>query len=106
MMEMQKIVASQAREDEAFAATATGSLAEIVEAGARILIGEPWRVSRIVPGADAMTIDDLVAQVARRCSAGAPADIDRAIALAQLHAALRSSRFHSAWAHWRGQSER
>jgi hypothetical protein len=106
MMNAQKSILSEPREDEIFAAAAARSIATLVEAGARILAEEPWRVSRILPGADGMTIEELVGQVARRCRAGAPADLNRAIALAQLRVALQSAQFPSVWARWRRQSER
>ena len=89
-----------------FAAASARALAAVVEAGAKILIEEPWRVSRILPAADQMTIEDLVGQIAGSSRAGPPADLNRAIALAQLHVALKSARFHLAWTRWRDRSER
>jgi hypothetical protein len=106
MMSAQIQTATEVSEDETFAAAAASSLAAVVEAGVKILIEQPWRVARIVPGADRMTIDGLVGHIARRGRADAAAEFDRSIALAQLHAALKSRRFHLAWARWRRQSER
>jgi hypothetical protein len=73
------------------------ALAAIVDAGASILLAEPWRVARIIRGADKMTIHELAAQLARR-GGGPPADLNRAIALAQLALALKSPTFCATWA--------
>jgi hypothetical protein len=84
---------------------AAGAIGAVIEAGARNLIAEPWRVARIIRGADAMTFDELIAEVARRRGAAAVADLNRAIALAQLGRALESRCFRAAWAQWRGGAE-
>ncbi|WP_158815343.1 hypothetical protein [Methylocapsa sp. S129] len=83
------------------AALASDAVASIIEAGGRVLIAQPWRVARIVRGADAMTIDALASHMARRRRAGPPADLNLAIALAQLALAIASPRFRAAWAEWR-----
>jgi hypothetical protein len=80
---------------------ASRAIAAIVEEGAGILAAQPWRVGRIIGGAEAMTIDELAARIVSRGVAGAPADFNRALALAQLGLALKSPRFRAAWADWR-----
>jgi hypothetical protein len=79
---------------------AANALAAIIDAGAQALMTEPWRVGRIIGGAQNLTIDELGAQAARRRRA-APADLNRAIALAQLSLALKSPLFGAAWTNWR-----
>ena len=91
------------------AALATGAaraVAAVVEAGAAILIAEPWRIARIVRDADDMTEDELGAEIARRRSAGPPADMNRAIAFAQLALAMKAPKFGAAWAAWRSGRDR
>ncbi|MGA2794563.1 MAG: hypothetical protein ABSE69_13725, partial [Roseiarcus sp.] len=61
---------------------------------------EPWRVARIVRGAEAMTIVQLRAHVARRRRGAPPADLNLAIALAQLSLALEAPTFEAAWIAW------
>jgi hypothetical protein len=85
-------------------ALAADKIAAIIEAGVRTLVAEPWRVARIVRAADEMTIDELAAQMARRRRAAPPADLNRAIALAQLSRALNSPQFRAAWAKFRAPS--
>ena len=80
------------------AEAALPALAAIVEAGAAILAAEPWRAARIIRGADAMTVHELAAQLARRRRAPPPADLNRAIGMAQLALALKSPRFCAIWA--------
>jgi hypothetical protein len=79
---------------------AANALAAIIDAGAQALIAEPWRVGRIIGGAQNLDIDELAARTARRRRA-APADLNRAIALAQLSRALKSPLFRDAWTNWR-----
>ena len=79
---------------------AANALAAIIDAGAQALIAEPWRASRIIRDAEYLTIDELDARMARRRRA-APADINQAIALAQLSRALKSPLFRRRWTSWR-----
>ena len=79
---------------------AAGALAAVIEAGAKILVAEPWRAGRIMPGAADMTFDELLSAFARRRAAPL-VDINRAIAFAQLARALESFRFRTAWDAWR-----
>jgi hypothetical protein len=79
---------------------AANALAAIIDAGVQALIAEPWRVGRIIGGAQNLDIDALAARTARRRRA-TPADLNQAIALAQLSRALKSPLFRSAWANWR-----
>jgi hypothetical protein len=83
---------------------AANALAAIVDAGARALIAEPWRASRIIRGAQHLSIEELAAQAARRRRA-APAVLNQAIALAQLSRALQSPLFRDAWTKWRKGAE-
>ena len=83
-----------------FAASASAALAAAIEAGARLFIAEPWRVGRLIRGADTMTVGELRAHVERRGRAGAPADLNQAIALAQLRLALEAPTFEAAWSGW------
>jgi hypothetical protein len=102
MMEMRDIEA-------AFPARAADALSAVVEAGASILIQEPWRVGRIIRDAEAMTFEALCESLARRRAMAPPADFNRAIALAQLALAMKSPVFHACWVAWRrgrqGESE-
>jgi hypothetical protein len=84
----------------ALAPIAANALAAIIDAGAQALIAEPWRAGRIIGGAQHLDIDALAARTARRRRA-APADLNQAIALAQLSRALLSPLFRSAWTNWR-----
>jgi hypothetical protein len=79
-------------------AAAAGAIEAIVEAGARRLIAEPWRVARIIRGAYAMTFRELAAESARRRALPPPADFNRALALAQLARALEAPSFAEAFA--------
>ena len=79
---------------------AANALAAIIDAGVQALIAEPWRVGRIIGGAQNLDIDALAARTARRRRA-TPADLNQAIALAQLKRALKSPLFGAAWADWR-----
>jgi hypothetical protein len=79
---------------------AADALTAIVRAGARVLEREPWRVMRIVRGADSMSMAQLGAELARRRRAGPPSDLNVAIALAQLHTALQTPEFALAWSQW------
>ena len=87
--------------DQNLAAPAFSALVAIIEAGGEILIAQPWRVARIIRKADVMTIDEVASHVARRRRAGPLADLNTAIALAQLSHALKSPRFRAAWVDWR-----
>ena len=87
-------------------APASNAVAAVIEAGARLFIAQPWRVARIVRGADAMTARELCAHVARRRRVGPPADLNLAIALAQLSLALQAPAFDAAWADWRPRKGR
>jgi hypothetical protein len=87
--------------ERTYATRAAGSVAAVVEAGALILIAEPWRIARIVRAADDMTAEELAGEIARRRRLAPPADINRAIAFAQLALALKSPRFCMIWAAWR-----
>jgi hypothetical protein len=86
-----------------FTAPASSAVAAVIEAGARLFIAQPWRVARVVRGADAMTAPELCAHMARRRRAAPPADFNLAIALAQLSLALQAPAFAAAWADWRSQ---
>jgi hypothetical protein len=77
------------------------AVAAIVEAGARSLTAQPWRVRRVIGGADTLSFDELAARVAQRGCAARPSDPNPAIALAQLNRALHSPSFRAAWADWR-----
>jgi hypothetical protein len=84
--------------DPAVAALAADAIAAIIDAGARTLIAQPWQVARIVRRAGEMTIEELTAHIARRRRATPPADLNLAIAIAQLSCALNSPKFRAAWA--------
>jgi hypothetical protein len=74
---------------------AASAVAAVIDAGAKVLVAEPWRAERIIGGAEDMTFHELSAQFPRR---RAPfADLNRAIAFAQLGRALASPSFRSAW---------
>jgi hypothetical protein len=75
---------------------AASAVAAVIDAGAKILVAEPWRAGRIMAGAEEMTFDELSAQFARRRRAPF-ADLNRAIAFAQLGRALASPSFRRAW---------
>jgi hypothetical protein len=79
---------------------AVNALAAIIDAGVQALVAEPWRVGRIIGGAQNLDIDELAARTARRHRA-APTDLNRAIALTQLSRALKSPLFRDAWTNWR-----
>jgi hypothetical protein len=85
---------------DALAPIAASAIAAIIDAGVQALIAEPWRAGRIIAGAQHLTIDELDARTARRRRA-APADLNQAIALAQLSRALKSPLFREAWTNWR-----
>jgi hypothetical protein len=80
------------------AACAASAVEAIVEAGAGLLIAEPWRVARIIHGADRLTFEDLAAEIARRRAQPPPADFNRALALAQLARAVERPAFAATWA--------
>jgi hypothetical protein len=86
--------------DRDFAAPASTALAAIIASGARLFIAEPWRVARLVRDADGMSTPELCAWLARRRRAGPPADLNLAIALAQLSLALEEPAFEAAWGAW------
>jgi hypothetical protein len=81
-------------------ALARCAVASVVHAGASILGREPWRVARIVRGAEAMTIGEIRAHGARRRRGAPPADLNLAIALAQLSLALAAPSFEAVWMAW------
>ena len=83
--------------DPAVVALAADALAAIIDAGARTLIAQPWRVARIVRRAEEMTIEELTAHIARRRRTTPPADLNLAIAIAQLSCAVNSPKFRAAW---------
>jgi len=83
---------------ETYAAEAAGAVEAIVDAGAKLLIAEPWRASRIVRGAGDMTFQELAAEAARRRALPMNADFNRALALAQLSRALKSPAFAASFA--------
>jgi hypothetical protein len=69
-----------------------------IQAGAAILAVEPWRVARIIRGADGMTFQELASEASRRRALPPPADLNRALALAQLLCALERPGFAACWA--------
>src|SRR5579859_2412502 len=77
------------------------AVAAVIDAGAKILIAEPWRAGRIMSGAEDMTFDELSSQFERRRRAAPFADLNRAIAFAQLGRALASPCVRIAWDGWR-----
>jgi hypothetical protein len=81
-----------------FAAEAASAVEAVVEAGAKRLIAEPWRVARIVRGAEAMTFQELAAEAARRRALPPNPDFNRALAFAQLSRALKSPAFAASFA--------
>ena len=85
---------------ERYDAAAAGAIEAIVAAGARLLIAEPWRIARIIRGADAMTYRELTAEAARRRVFPPPSDFNRALALAQLARTLEAPSFAAAFAAW------
>ncbi|HLW90324.1 MAG TPA: hypothetical protein VKS78_03355 [Roseiarcus sp.] len=80
-----------------FAPDAKAAVEAVIVAGAKLLIEEPWRVSRIIRGADAMTFPELAAETKRRRALSSPADFNRALALGQLARALEAPAFVVAW---------
>jgi hypothetical protein len=90
--------------DPNFTAPASDAVAAVIEAGARLFIAQPWRVARVVRGADAMTASELCAHMAQRRRGGPPADLNLAIAFAQLSRALQAPAFAATWADWRSRS--
>lgn len=94
--------------DEANAAPptlASEAFGAVVEAGVAVLLAEPWRIARIIRGAQTMTLHELAAEIARKRRAGPPVDINRAIAFAQLARAAKSPGFAEIWAAWREERE-
>ena len=81
-----------------FAAEAARAVEATIEVGAERLIAEPWRVSRIIRGADGMTFQELAAEAARRRALPPNGDFNRALALAQLARALKSPAFAASFA--------
>ena len=71
-----------------------------IQAGAAILAVEPWRVGRIIRGADGMTFQELATEASRRRALPPPADLNRALALAQLICALERPGFAACWAEY------
>ena len=91
-------VSAEPDTEQKVAALASDAVTAVIETGAKILLAQPWRVARIVRGADEMTIDELTAHLRRRGRGGPPADLNLAIAVAQLSLALKSQRFQAVWA--------
>ena len=85
------------RPPQRLASRAAATIEAIVEAGAERLIAEPWRVSRIVRGAEELAFDQLRAEVERRRVLPPPPNFNRALALAQLTRALAQPAFAAAW---------
>ena len=69
-----------------------------VQAEAAILAVEPWRIARIIRGADGMTVQELAKEVSRRRALPPSADFNRILALAQLACALERPGFAASWA--------
>jgi hypothetical protein len=88
---------------DAFDRIANAAMAAIISAGAEALTQEPWRVERIIGRARELCVDELAAWATQRARAGLPADLNLAIALAQLAQALKSPQFCAAWSEWRDQ---
>jgi hypothetical protein len=65
--------------------------------GAAILAAEPWRIGRIIRGADDLTLQELAGEVVRRRRLPPPADFNRVVALAQLARALEFPGFAARW---------
>jgi hypothetical protein len=82
---------------DALAAAAQKAVQATIQAGAAALIAEPWRVERIIRGAETMTFQELAREVARRRALPPPADFNRALALAQLARALQRPGFAACW---------
>jgi hypothetical protein len=87
------------------ASLASNAVESAVRAGAALLLAEPWRVSRIIRGAEALTLEDLLAEVARRRRLPPAADFNRALALKQLARALDEPGFAAAWSRRRAEAE-
>ena len=79
------------------ASRATAAVEAVIEAGAALLIAEPWRVNRIIRGAEGLTLEQLRAKIAWRCAPPSPADFNRALALAQVARALDEPSFATMW---------
>jgi hypothetical protein len=87
------------------ASCAAAAVEAIIEAGAKQLIAEPWRVSRMIRGAEELTFDQLRTEIARRRALPPPADFNRALAVAQLIRALGQPAFAEAWPMQRATSD-
>jgi hypothetical protein len=88
----------------ALASCAAAAVEAVIEAGAARLIAEPWRVSRIIRGADGLSLEQLRIAVRRR-RALPYADFNRALAFAQLARALDQPSFAAAWSSNRTRSD-
>ena len=84
------------------AARAAGAVEAVIKAGAAQLIAEPWRVSRIIRGAESLSCEALRMEVARRRALPNAADFNLCLALAQLASALERPAFVASWRAWRG----
>lgn len=84
-------------ETQALASSASAAVEAIIEAGAARLIAEPWRVNRIICGAERLTLEQLRTKLAWRRALPPPADFNRALALAQLARALDEPSFAATW---------
>jgi hypothetical protein len=87
------------------ASRAAGAVEAVIEAGAARLIAEPWRVNRIIRGAEGLTLEQLRAKIAWRRALPPPADFNRALALAQLARALDEPSFAATWSSERTGSD-
>ena len=89
---------------QALASRAAAAIEAVIEAGAARLIAEPWRVNRIIRGAEGLALEQLRAKIAWRRALPPPADFNRALALAQLARALDKPSFAATWSSERTRS--
>ena len=82
---------------QALASRATAAVEAVIQAGAARLIAEPWRVNRIIRGAEGLTLEQLRTKIAWRRALPPPADFNRALALAQLARAADEPSFAATW---------
>jgi hypothetical protein len=80
-----------------FASRAAEGVEAVIEAGAALLVAQPWRVNRIIRGAESLSFDELAGEAARRRALPPSSDFNRALALAQLGRALKRPAFQEAW---------
>jgi hypothetical protein len=84
--------------------TVQSTINDIVSAGAREFVWQPWRVRRLIANADMMGVAELRQAVKDRGRLRRPVDMNTALALAQLARALDNPGFESAWAAERQQA--